>query len=165
MIRVLHKLLYTPDRLDHELKILQSCNVDNLPLLVIDDERAYIDKPKGSALRNIDVMLSTSNNGIKRYLPTLSSNRCDLVDVEFKVTISPGTISEMPAVKGIMFWHDNGKQYIYWGWLHASYKKQKHFSRDLFEALARQGLDSRTIDNFRVDHRAGRIKQHTLPID
>lgn len=165
MIRVFQKLIYTPERLNHELKRLQSCDVDNLPLLVIEDDRAYINKPKGASSRNIDAVLSTYGTAGNRYAATLSNNRCDIVDVEFKVTVSPGTISDMPAVKGIMFWHDNGKQYIYWGWMHSSYKKQRTFSRDLFDALARQGLDSRTVDNFRVDYRAGRIHQHTIHID
>lgn len=166
MIRVFQKLIYTPDRLDHELKRLQSCDVDNLPLLIIEDTRAFINKPRGASHRNVDVMLSTYAHTTPRYAPILSRNRCDIVDVSFYAEVPPGYKPDKPVLKGIMFWHDNGKQYIYWGWMHSDSKKQRFFARDLFDALARQGLDSRTIDNFRVDYRAGRINhQHKLPLE
>lgn len=163
MIKRISRWFHSPEKLGTELRALQSCDIDSLPLLVIEDMKAYIDKPKGTARPNIDYVLSAYDSLIPHYKNEIILSTCNIADIYLREPDRYDRVLDKTVVRGIQFWHDDGNQYIYWSWMHAD-KRLKYFSRDLFDAMARQGLDRRTVDNFRIDYRAGRIYQHKLPL-
>lgn len=147
-----------------DLKSLQTCDVSkDLPLLVIEDTKTYITKPKGSARPAIDFVMRNYLRYIRRYHTLLRQNNCNVVDISTPMEHEQCGNIELTVAMGIRFIHADGKEYLYWSWLHTD-KKKKTFGAKVFDGLAREGLDSRTIDNYRVDYRAGRIYQHNLPL-
>lgn len=159
MIKLIKRWITSPSHLESELLALRSCNVETeLPRLVVEDTHAYIDKPKGNLYPTIDFVIEDYYASILKYARTITVSSCNVADV-----YQDGCSSRRAIARGIQFWHDDGRQYIYWAWLHPDHNK-KIFAADLFDALARQGLDRRTLDNFRIDYRAGRIYQHHLPL-
>lgn len=146
-----------------DLEALQHCNVlTDLPLLVIEDSKTYITKPKGTARPAIDFVMSDYLRYISRYHTTLQRHHCSVVNISIPVEHKQIGTVPLTVLMGIYFTHSDGKQYIYWSWLHAD-KKKKTFSAKLFDAMARDGIDRRTIDNYRIDYRANRIFQRNLP--
>lgn len=162
MIRRIKRWMNTPSHLEAELMALRSCNVEtDLPLLVIEDMKAYIAKPKGTARPTIDFVMEDYDKSIIKHATTITLCNCNVADVYVREPDRYDQMVDKPVVRGIQFWHDDGKQYIYWSWIHPD-KKYKTFASKVFDSLARQGLDRRTVDNFRIDYRAGRIRQHHL---
>ena len=162
MIRQISRWLHSPEKLAGELNALQHCDSDTLPVLVIDASNAYIDKPKGASRSNIDYALAVYDAVIPHYKDVLVQHPCSVITVCLREPNRYDQMVDKPVLRGIQFDHADGSPYIYWSWLHPD-KRLKYFARDLFDAMARQGLDHRTVDNFRIDYRAGRIYQHKLP--
>ncbi|QXO10705.1 hypothetical protein pEaSNUABM48_00237 [Erwinia phage pEa_SNUABM_48] len=100
---------------------------------------------------------------ITKYAGLFVKHHCNVIDITTREPDRYDQMRDVTIARGVQFWHDDHKQYIYWSWIHPD-KKYKSFAGTLFDALARQGFDHRTVDNFRVDYRAGRIYQRNLPL-
>lgn len=162
MITRIKRWMNTPSLLKDDLIGFRRCNVEtDLPLLVIEDTKAYISKPKGTACRTVDFVMEDYEASSKKYTPTILTNGCSVVEVYLREPNRYDQMVDKVVVRGVMFPHTDGNQYIYWSWIHPD-KKYKTFASKVFDSLARQGLDRRTVDNFRIDYRAGRIRQHHL---
>lgn len=162
MITRIKRWMNTPSLLKDDLIGFRRCNVEtDLPLLVIEDTKAYIAKPKGTAVRTVDFVMEDYENSAKKYQPVFATTGSGVVEVCLREPNRHDQMVDKVVVRGVMFRHVDGKEYIYWSWIHPD-KKYKTFASKVFDSLARQGLDRRTVDNFRIDYRAGRIHQHHL---
>lgn len=170
MWKKVQRWMNPPEKLCKEIEILQSCNVDDLPLLVIDQYEIDIEHSGKLKLPAITHALNVEDN-LHYYARALIRKRCNqaiafIMAGDYRpATIKndfPTPITQVPGVVGLQFWHDDGKQYIYWGWINPHYKSRVDFPSLVFDGLARQGLDRRTVDHFRVDYRGPRIYQHPL---
>jgi len=137
-------------RLDKALKALESCDMRKLPKLVISDDKVTIENgglPNTRFLTRI-----VSNSTLLKEARTITLNHCNEVAVVEEQT-------SIVMARGFQFWHDNGKHYVYWAYLHPESKSDHLFSRRLREQLARQGLERQRFDEFRIQDNAGRIYQ------
>lgn len=170
MWKKVQRWMNPPEKLCKEIKILQSCNVDDLPLLVIDQDDVVIEQLGRLKLPAVTHALNAEDN-LLYYARSLIQMRCNqavalIIAGDYRPAAIkndfPTFTDQVPGVVGLQFWHDNGTQYIYWGWINPKYKNRVDFSSLVFDGLARQGLDRRTVDHFRVDYRGPRLYQHPL---
>lgn len=170
MWKKLQRWMNPPEKLCKEIELLQRCDVEDLPLLVITDADVMIEKLGVLKVPAITHALHIEEN-LRYYAPALIKMRCNqtvglIVAGDYRPASAepeyPTFVEQVPGVVGLQFWHDNGKQYVYWGWLNPKYKNRVDFPSLVFDGLARQGLDRRTVDHFRVDYRGPRLYQHPL---
>lgn len=168
-MKFLDKFIHTDERLEKQLKALESRDPATLPLLVITDQEVRLDSHVDGRQRTIDY--ATRQRNLYPYCRTLVLNHCNEVVVMLQKRnwlpknapkgMKPTTI-EVPVLRGLQFWHNDGKHYVYWGWLDTNWCHDPQFSVMLREQLARQGLYRKTVDEWRIDIRAGRMGWENL---
>lgn len=172
MFQKLKKYIYSSSRLRKEILFLQSCDPNLLPLLIIDDHSVRIETHRQTFCPTINY-ISKGGAGMMSYAADITKMKCNQAVVFVRIDdYMPKNApkgyepfnTDVPGVIGLQFWHDDGNQYIYWAVIQNEYRNRPDFGGLVFDGLARQGLDRRTVDNFRIDYRAGRIQQHNLPL-